>query len=69
VTDNEVIDNSWRYEIAVYDEGIIGIEVWLEGEGGQYIVIEPITNEQGVEDSWLCYGQDIDNDLLPIGCQ
>jgi len=69
VEENDVIDHSGRYEIDVYDEGIIGIEVWLEGEGGQYMVIEPITNEQGVEDYWICYGQDIDNDLLPIDCQ
>ena len=70
VYQDDVVDDTGRYEIDIYDEGIIGIEVWTDdGEGEQYIVIEPVEDEDSGEIIWLCYGQDIDEAILPVDCQ
>lgn len=63
-----IADPNGLYEIDIYEEGIIGIEVWTEGEGEQYIVLEPVFGEDGAEDYWVCYGQDINEALLPEEC-
>jgi len=69
VTKEELADTSGRYEIDIYDEGIIGIEVWTDGEGEQYVVIEPMVDEENGDIVWVCYGQDIDEAILPLECQ
>ena len=69
VSQQELADSSGRYEIDIYDEGIIGIEVWTNGEGEQYLVIEPMVDEENGDIVWVCYGQDIDEEILPLECQ
>jgi Zn-dependent protease with chaperone function/type II secretory pathway pseudopilin PulG len=67
VKPDELRDASGKYQIDLYKEGIIGIEVVLDDDEDQYIVLDP-RDEEGNQ-TWVCYGQDIDPDLLPADCQ
>ena len=60
-------DSEGQYEIGVYDDGVIAAEVLINGEEGQYIVLEP-SYEEGII-SWVCYGQDLDDKYLPLECR
>ena len=61
-------DLAETYEIELYDEGLIGVEVGTNADGeSQYIVLEP-TIEEG-EILWECYGQDLPTKLLPPDCK
>ena len=57
-----------RYTIDIYDRGMVAIEVWLDGEGEHYIVLEPSYNDELEKFEWECYGQDIDSALLNAEC-
>ena len=56
-------------DLDIYEGGIIGIEVIIEEEGEQYIVLEPMVDEETGEDYWVCYGQDVTWEILPDDCQ
>ena len=57
-----------KYEIGIYDGGMIGINVGIADNGDtSYIVIEPELSETDL--SWKCYGQNIDTSLIPASCQ
>jgi len=57
-----------NYEIAVYDEGLIGIAVGPDREGDdRYLVLEPIIENGTV--SWICYGQNLAESLVPVECR
>ncbi|MBN4053562.1 M48 family metalloprotease [Haliea sp. AH-315-K21] len=56
------------YEIDIYDEGLIGILIGYDNQGtGQYIILEPLIEESTL--NWTCYGQNLDDQYLPTGCQ
>ena len=66
---NETLDGpEGRYNIAIYEEGLIGVDVGVDGAGEErYIVLEPLV-EQG-ELVWECYGQNLDTKYLPQACR
>jgi len=69
ITEGSLADPSGLFDIDIYDDGIIGIEVIIDGEGDQYIVLEPMAGDEGQEDYWTCYGQDLKQEFLPLDCQ
>jgi len=69
VAQQDIADPSERYVIDIYDGGIIGVEFWVDGVGEKFLVLEPIVDEISTGVMWVCYGQDIDEDLLPADCQ
>ena len=66
--DEVMTDPQGRYEIGLYEGGVVGVKVGSNSNNAaQYIVLEPAVNEGKV--SWACYGQQIDEKLLPATCQ
>lgn len=64
----DVADVENFYEIDIYNEGIIGIKVWVNDEDEQYIVLEPTYDkDEGI--TWSCYGQDLAESLVPDVCR
>lgn len=60
-------DPDLGYEIDIYENGLIGIEVGTDAVGElQYIVLEPEVVEGEI--SWTCYGQNVEAKLLPSAC-
>ena len=68
VTNDILIDLSDRYDIAIYDDGLMGIGVQLDDEQEHYLVLEPVKDESG-NTYWACYGQNLDIELLPEACR
>lgn len=57
-----------NYSIDVYEEGLIGVEMGVDGAGeSEYIVLEPSVNDGEI--SWVCYGQNVNEQYLPTDCQ
>lgn len=69
VEDHFFTDPKGLYDIAIYDDGLIGIRVALDDDENHYIVLEPVIADEGSEPYWTCYGQDIEVSLLPQACQ
>jgi Zn-dependent protease with chaperone function/Tfp pilus assembly major pilin PilA len=62
------VEPAGRYEIGIYEDGVVGINVGNNTNGEiRYVVFEP-TVEDG-ELSWICYGQNMNENLLPAVCQ
>ncbi len=61
-------DPAGSYEISIYDEGVIGVDVG-EGANGErsYIVLEPVVEDGEI--SWVCYGQNLPEQMLPEACR
>lgn len=60
-------DLEMGYEVDVYENGLIGVEVGTDASGElQYIVLEPEVVEGEI--SWVCYGQNVKPKLLPPEC-
>lgn len=56
------------YEIDIYDDGMIGVEMGVSGDGeSRYIVLEPAV--EGGNLSWTCYGQNVTDNVLPEPCR
>ena len=57
-----------KYNIAIYEEGLIGVDVGVDGAGEErYIVLEPAGRARGA--GWECYGQNLDTKYLPQACR
>lgn len=55
-------------EIAIYEDGIIGIRLGLDAAGEpQYLVVEPYLEDDVIE--WTCYGQNAEPRHLPSACR
>jgi len=62
------VDPTGRYEIGIYEGGVVGVNVGNNANGeSQYVVLEPAV-ESG-ELSWICYGKNLKENLLPSACQ
>lgn len=60
-------DLDMGYEINIYENGLIGVEVGTDASGeSQYIILEPEVVEGEI--SWACYGQNVKAKLLPPEC-
>ena len=56
------------FSIDVYDDGIIGVEMGTDGYGEpEYLVLEPEWADG--ELFWSCYGQNVEDALLPPSCK
>ncbi len=61
-------DDGKNYEIAIYDNGIVGAKVGVTQSGEEkYIVLEPSVVEGELK--WSCYGQNLPEKELPPDCQ
>ena len=69
IDEGSLADPAGRFNIDIYEDGIIGIEVIIEDEDEQYIVLEPMVDEETGEGYWVCYGQDVTWEILPDDCQ
>ncbi|NOQ76889.1 MAG: M48 family metalloprotease [Methylococcaceae bacterium] len=69
IEEGSLADPAGRFDIDIYEDGIIGIEVIIEGEDEQYIVLESVEDEDTGEYYWICYGQDVAWEILPDNCQ
>lgn len=57
-----------KFEIQLYQEGMIGIWVGATPAGeDEYIVLEPAVTEDGLQ--WMCYGQNVAENYLPPTCR
>lgn len=57
-----------NYSIDVYESGLIGVEVGTDKSGeSEYIVLEPSVDQGNI--SWTCYGQNVEEKLLPADCR
>lgn len=63
-----IVDPAGRYEIGVYEDGVVGVNVGNDTNGEVRHVILEATVEDG-ELSWVCYGQNLNENLLPAACQ
>nr|WP_282562679.1 pilin [Marinobacter panjinensis] len=56
------------YEIDIYENGLIGVEVGTDASGeSQYIILEPEVVEGDI--SWVCFGQNVKAKLLAPECK
>jgi Zn-dependent protease with chaperone function/competence protein ComGC len=63
-----MVDPEGYYEIAIYDNGIVGAKIGVSESGeGSYIVLEPTVTEG--ELNWSCYGQNALEKQLPPECR
>ncbi len=63
-----ILTNNGLHEIAIYDEGLIGIYVGDSRDGeAKYLVLEPSVS--GKEVQWVCYGQNMLERRLPSQCR
>ena len=61
-------DTQKKYQIGIYENGAIGIEVGVAANSEpQYIVLEPSIEEGYLK--WRCYGQNLAKKSLPKECQ
>jgi hypothetical protein len=57
-----------NYDIGLYDSGMIGIVLDVDGAGTErYLVLEPNINDGEI--NWICYGQNAVVKHLPIACR
>jgi Tfp pilus assembly major pilin PilA len=63
-----IVDPAGRYEIGVYEDSVVGVNVGNDTNGEVRYVILEATVEDG-ELSWICYGQNLNENLLPAACQ
>lgn len=63
--EESVVNHGKNYEIKIYDEGIIGVEVGDE----QYLVLEPSFDYEEGSVSWTCSGQNIEEKFVPRMCK
>jgi type II secretory pathway pseudopilin PulG/Zn-dependent protease with chaperone function len=65
---DSITDSVNDYEIKIYENGIVGINVGVTADGEEkFVVIEPTSAEGGID--WKCYGQNISTNQLPIACR
>lgn len=61
-------DPSGKYEIGIYEGGLVGVNLGTDTYGdGRYVVFEPAVDNG--ELSWICYGQNLKEKLLPAACR
>jgi Zn-dependent protease with chaperone function/type II secretory pathway pseudopilin PulG len=61
-------DPAGHYNIGVYDEGMIGINVGTDLEGAdKWIVLLPTYEDGNI--SWQCYGENVEEKSLPTTCR
>lgn len=63
-----IIDDLSGYEIGIYSDGIIGVNIGFNTEGEeQYIVLEPEVIDGDL--IWTCYGTNVADKNLPQDCK
>ncbi len=65
---DKIIGPENKYNIGIYENGIIGVYVGNTTEGEEkFIIIQPYVEEGAVK--WDCYGQNIPTKYLPLSCK